>query len=216
MFVITAARVLSYAGVRSKRTLPEGNAMKLYNANLSPNAFRVRVVANGTRHRARGHRGRLPQGRAQERVVPGHQSERQGAGARGWRFRALGEPRHQRLPRRPEARARPLSGRPEAARDGRPVVLLAGRASRPGRCSGSFSSGYLKPKFGMGETDETAIEPQLKELAQFLPVLDAESRRKRVGRGRPQPRRLRAGKHVHLPEARRRLARRGSQHRRPG
>ena len=43
---------------------------------------------------------------------------------------------------------------------------------------------YLKPKFGMGETDETVIEPQLKELAQFLPILDAEPRRKGVGRGR--------------------------------
>lgn len=30
----------------------------------------------------------------------------------------------------------------------------------------------LKPMFGMGEPDEAAIEPQLKELAQFLPVLD--------------------------------------------
>ncbi|MBW8639592.1 glutathione S-transferase family protein [Hoeflea sp. WL0058] len=30
----------------------------------------------------------------------------------------------------------------------------------------------LKPMFGMGETDETNIEQQLKEIAQFLPVLD--------------------------------------------
>lgn len=30
----------------------------------------------------------------------------------------------------------------------------------------------LKPMFGMGETDETAIEQQLKDIAQFLPVLD--------------------------------------------
>lgn len=30
----------------------------------------------------------------------------------------------------------------------------------------------LKPMFGMGETDESAIEQQLKDIAQFLPVLD--------------------------------------------
>ncbi len=30
----------------------------------------------------------------------------------------------------------------------------------------------LKPMFGMGETDETAVEQQLKDIAQFLPVLD--------------------------------------------
>jgi len=30
----------------------------------------------------------------------------------------------------------------------------------------------LKPMFGMGETDETAIEPQLKEVSQLMPVLD--------------------------------------------
>jgi glutathione S-transferase len=31
----------------------------------------------------------------------------------------------------------------------------------------------LKPMFGMGEPDETAIEPQLKDLAQLMPILDA-------------------------------------------
>jgi glutathione S-transferase len=31
----------------------------------------------------------------------------------------------------------------------------------------------LKKMFGMGEPDEKAIEPSLKELAQFLPILDA-------------------------------------------
>ncbi len=31
----------------------------------------------------------------------------------------------------------------------------------------------LKKMFGMGEPDEEAIEPSLKELAQFLPILDA-------------------------------------------
>lgn len=31
----------------------------------------------------------------------------------------------------------------------------------------------LKPMFGMGEPDEAAIEPQLRELAQMLPILDA-------------------------------------------
>lgn len=31
----------------------------------------------------------------------------------------------------------------------------------------------LKPMFGMGEADETVIEQQMKELAQLLPVLDA-------------------------------------------
>ncbi len=32
---------------------------------------------------------------------------------------------------------------------------------------------FLKKMFGMGEPDEKAIEPSLKELAQFLPILDA-------------------------------------------
>jgi glutathione S-transferase len=31
----------------------------------------------------------------------------------------------------------------------------------------------LKPKFGMGEPDESAIEAQLKDISQFLPVLNA-------------------------------------------
>src|SRR5207253_1992727 len=31
----------------------------------------------------------------------------------------------------------------------------------------------MKAKFGMGEPDENAIAPQLKEIDQFLPVLDA-------------------------------------------
>lgn len=31
----------------------------------------------------------------------------------------------------------------------------------------------MKPKFGMGETDEAAIEGQVNDLAQFLPVLEA-------------------------------------------
>jgi glutathione S-transferase len=31
----------------------------------------------------------------------------------------------------------------------------------------------LKPKFGMGEPDESAIEAQLKDVSQFLPVLNA-------------------------------------------
>lgn len=31
----------------------------------------------------------------------------------------------------------------------------------------------LKPMFGMGEADEAVIEAQMKELAQFLPVLDS-------------------------------------------
>ena len=30
----------------------------------------------------------------------------------------------------------------------------------------------MKPKFGMGETDEDAIQQQLKDVAQFLPVLE--------------------------------------------
>jgi glutathione S-transferase len=32
----------------------------------------------------------------------------------------------------------------------------------------------FKTMFGMGEPNETAIEPSLKELAQFLPILDAD------------------------------------------
>lgn len=32
---------------------------------------------------------------------------------------------------------------------------------------------FMKPKFGMGETDEAAIEGQVNDLAQFLPVLEA-------------------------------------------
>ncbi len=32
---------------------------------------------------------------------------------------------------------------------------------------------FMKPKFGMGETDESAIEAHVKDLAQFLPVLNA-------------------------------------------
>jgi glutathione S-transferase len=31
---------------------------------------------------------------------------------------------------------------------------------------------FLKPRFGMGAPDETAIAPQVKEIAQFLPVLE--------------------------------------------
>jgi glutathione S-transferase len=32
----------------------------------------------------------------------------------------------------------------------------------------------VKPRFGMGETDEKAVESGMKELAQWLPVLDAD------------------------------------------
>ena len=60
----------------------------------------------------------------------------------------------------------------------------------------------LKKMFGMGEPDETAIEPSLKELAQLLPILDANLAGQGMGRGRTEHRGFRGGEHLRLPQAR--------------
>ena len=53
------------------------------------------------------------------------------------------------------------------------MVLLAGYPSRSGDAALLRSSDFLrKSRFGMGEPDEKALEGPLKDIAQFLAVLD--------------------------------------------
>jgi glutathione S-transferase len=65
----------------------------------------------------------------------------------------------------------------------------------------------MKSKFGMGEPDENTIASGLKEIDQFLPILDANLKGKEWGGRKTQHRRLRGRKHVRLSRPRRHLAR---------
>ena len=146
--------------------------MKLYNANLSPNAFRVRVVASElgieldvieVDFRKGEHKSELylainPNGKVPV-LVDGDFVL--------WESRAINA---YLAGLRPERGLYPAEPKKRAMVDQWSywqAVHLGPAMQRV------VFERYLKPKFGMGETDETVIEPQLKELAQFLPILDA-------------------------------------------
>ena len=146
--------------------------MKLYNANLSPNAFRVRVVASELgieldvievdfrkgEHKSESYLAINPNGKVPV-LVDGDFVL--------WESRAINA---YLAGLRPERGLYPAEPKKRAMVDQWSywqAVHLGPAMQRV------VFERYLKPKFGMGETDETVIEPQLKELAQFLPILDA-------------------------------------------
>jgi glutathione S-transferase len=146
--------------------------MKLYNANLSPNAFRVRVVAEELgieleiievdfrkgEHKSASYLAINPNGKVPV-LVDGDFVL--------WESRAINA---YLAGLRPERGLYPADPKQRATVDQWSywqAVHLGPAMQRV------VFERYLKPKFGMGETDETAVESQLKELAQFLPVLEA-------------------------------------------
>ena len=147
--------------------------MKLYNANLSPNALRVRAVANELDipleiidvdlrkggNKAPDFLAINPNGKVPV-LVDGD-------------FVLVGEPGDQRLSRGDETRTRALSGR--SAASGRSSISgpTGRRSISDPRCSASCSSGWSSRGFGRGEPDEAVVEGGMKEVAQLLPVLDA-------------------------------------------
>ena len=151
--------------------------MQLYNANLSPNAFRVRVVANELgieleiievdfrkgEHKSAPFLAINPNGKVPV-LVDGDFVL--------WESRAINA---YLAALRPERGLYPADPQRRATVDQWSywqAVHLSPAMQR------IVFERHLKPWFGMGETDEAAIEPQLKELAQFLPVLDANLARK--------------------------------------
>ena len=105
--------------------------------NGSPNPDQGRPVPRGGRAALRGDPRRHAQGRAVQARVPGHQSERQGAGHRRWRRHRIRQQRDPALSRRKDrqvpARDTPAGARRAAVladvrRDGVGPVLGPGRA----------------------------------------------------------------------------------------
>jgi glutathione S-transferase len=146
--------------------------MKLYNASLSPNAFRVRAVANELgieleiievdfrkgEHKSAPYLAINPNGKVPV-LVDGDFVL--------WESRAINvylagfKPERGLYPSDPKQRAMVDQWSYWQA------VHLGPAMQRV------VFERFLKPMFGMGETDENAIGSQLGELAQFLPVLDA-------------------------------------------
>ena len=145
--------------------------MKLYNANLSPNALRVRAVIfelgldveivdvdlRGGGNKTREYMALNPNGK-----VPVFQDDDFVL----WESRAINaylaslKPETGLYPSDPKARAMVDQWSYwQAIHLGPAIQRIA------------FER-LLKPMFGMGEADETVIEQQMKELAQLLPVLD--------------------------------------------
>jgi glutathione S-transferase len=146
--------------------------MKLYNASLSPNAFRVRVVANelgielelievnlgkgeqkSASFLAMNPNGRVPVLVDGDFVL--------------WESRAINIYLAALMPQRD---LHPADPRRRAKVDQWSYWQAAHLSPAMQRI---VFERHVKPLFGMGDTDESAIQPQLKELAQFLPVLDA-------------------------------------------
>jgi glutathione S-transferase len=146
--------------------------MKLYNANLSPNALRVRAVVNELgipveivdvdlrkgENKTPAYLALNPNGKVPV-LVDGDFVL--------WESRAIDA---YLAATKPESGLYPTDLRKRALVDQWSywqAVHLAPAIQRV------VFERLLKKRFGAGEPDETAIEPQLKDCAQFLPVLDA-------------------------------------------
>lgn len=146
--------------------------MKLYNANLSPNALRVRAVAaelgidleivdvdlrNGGNRKqeylALNPNGKVPVLQDGDFVI--------------WESRAINS---YLAGLKPESGLYPADPRQRAIVDQWSYWQAIHFGPTIQRIS--FER-LLKPMFGMGDPDESAIAPQLKELEQLLPILDA-------------------------------------------
>lgn len=145
--------------------------MKLYNAGLSPNALRVRAVANELGIELEVVDVNLRD--ATEKVgtlEPVNPNTKVPVLEDGdfvlWESRAING---YLASLRPEAGLYPTEPKARALVDQWSYwqAIHLGPAMR----SVSFER-YMKPKFGTGDPDETAIAPQLKDMAQFLAVLD--------------------------------------------
>lgn len=146
--------------------------MKLYNANLSPNALRVRAVAaelgieleivdvdlRKGEHKSEAYLALNPNGKVPV-LVDGD--------FKLWESRAINT---YLASLKPERGLYPDDAKRRALVDQWTywhAVHLSPATQRV------VFERLLKTMFGMGEPDESAIEAQLKELAQLLPVLDA-------------------------------------------
>jgi glutathione S-transferase len=146
--------------------------MKLYNANLSPNALRVRAVANELgieleiidvdlrkgENKTESYLALNPNGKVPV-LVDGDFVL--------WESRAINA---YLASLRPERGLYPADARKRAVIDQWSywqAIHLGPAMQRV-----AFER-VMKSKFGMGEPDEKAIESQLKDVAQFLPILDA-------------------------------------------
>ena len=147
--------------------------MKLYNANLSPNAMRVRAVANelgialevievdlrsgGNRTKeflALNPNGKVPVLVDGDFVL--------------WESRAINA---YLATTKPERELYPADPRKRAIVDQWSYWQAVHFGPAVQRV---VFERLLKSRFGRGEPDENAIEGQLKEISQFLPVLDAD------------------------------------------
>lgn len=146
--------------------------MKLYNADLSPNALRVRAVANELgieleiaqidlrkgENKTEAYLALNPNGKVPTLVDDGFVL---------WESRAINA---YLASLRPERQLYPDDRKKRAIVDQWSywqAIHLGPAMQRV------VFERVIKPKFGMGEPDETAIETQLKDLAQLLPILDA-------------------------------------------
>lgn len=145
--------------------------MKLYNANLSPNALRVRAVAAELGINAEvidvDLRGG---GNKTEEYLALNPNGKVPVLADGdfvlWESRAINA---YLASLKPEAGLYPDDARKRAMID----QWSYWQAIHFGPCIQKIVfERLLKPMFGMGDPDEAAIEPQLKELEQLLPVLE--------------------------------------------
>jgi len=180
--IVMAARCIAGYGRRLAFRAPSnapGNqdkAMKLYNANLSPNALRARaaiaelgldveivdVDLRGGGNRTPEFLRLNPNGK-----VPVLVEEGPGGDFVLWESRAINaylaslKPEKGLYPDDPKTRATIDQWSYWGAIHFGPTIQRV------------VFERLLKPMFGMGEADEAVIEQQMKELAQFLPVLEA-------------------------------------------
>lgn len=146
--------------------------MKIYNGNFSPNALRVRAVAlelgldfeivevnvMGGENKSEDYLAINPNGK-----VPALDDD----GLILWESRAITS---YLASKKPEAGLYPDDIAKRAIVD----QWSYWQAIHLGPAMQKLSfERFLKPKFGMGEPDEATIEGLVKELAQFLPVLEA-------------------------------------------
>ncbi len=145
--------------------------MKLYNAGLSPNALRVRAVANELGIALELVDVNL--GTAEEKVstlLPYNPNTKVPVLVDGdfvlWESRAINA---YLASLEPEAGLYPADPKLRAIVDQWSYWQAVHLGPAMQRVNGER---FMKVKFGPGEPDEKAIESSLKELAQFLPVLD--------------------------------------------
>jgi glutathione S-transferase len=146
--------------------------MKLYNANLSPNALRVRAVANELGIELESIEVDLRKGENKtESYLAMNPNGKVPVLVDGdfvlWESRAING---YLASQRPERGLYPDDAKKRAVIDKWSywqAIHLGPAMQRV-----AFER-VMKAKFGMGEPDEKAIEGELKDIAQFLPVLDA-------------------------------------------